>query len=602
MEVCFDPVLPAHKTPIGAAAQGRTVHLKIGISDERFYDSARVVLTKDGETPVRHRMTFCEHAEGFVRFTIEFSALSVGLYFYRFEIFSGAEVFSIGCGADGRGALGSEACFALTVHAADFSGCPWFRGEIMYHVFVDRFFRPVGLPLPEAVRGAKNPVRNRRFHTDFSEPPDWKPNAEGRILNNDFYGGTLDGVCEKLDYLQSLGVGVLYLSPIFEAASNHKYDTGDYEKIDEGFGGLAAFRRLIRAAHGRGMKIVLDGVFNHTGDDSRYFNRYGEYPTAGAFANPDSPFADWYDFSDAERTRYRSWWGIDILPALNNSEGFSRFLTGEGGVLDRWLGEGADGFRLDVADELSEPLIRKIRARLARYPDKLLIGEVWEDASDKIAYDARRHYFLGNELDCVMNYPLRDAIVEAFRERNFRKLERTVRMLLDHYPKCVLDNLMNMLSTHDTARIATALMRDTKALSRADRAKVVLSGEELAEGLRRQRSAAFLQFFLFGNPSIYYGDEIGMQGAEDPFNRAGMDWARTEDSEMLGFYRKLAEVRRALPELKEGEYRTEFCSPEVFVFSRAGRRFGVNESAKDFEREGFAIPAGGFAVEGVSLS
>ena len=605
MQVFFDPLSPACKRPTGAAAQGKPVLLRFQITDERFYDSAWVLLTKDGEDTVWHRMDFEAYEEGRVRFCIRLIGLSCGLYFYRFAVCAGAETFFAGEGGQGCAELGSEGAFALTVHDAALSGCEWFRGTVMYHIFVDRFFRPAGAEMPEgtAGRGSGNPARERIFHRDWEETPCWRPDGEGRILNNDFFGGTLDGVTRKLDYLASLQVGVIYLSPVFEAVSNHKYDTGDYEKIDEGFGGLAAFRRLVRAAHARGMKIVLDGVFNHTGDDSRYFNRYGNYPEPGAWQSRESAWFDWYSFSEWPR-RYRCWWGIETLPAVRGSAAFEDFIAGEGGVLARWLAEGADGFRLDVADELPDGFLRKVRARMSDKPGRLLIGEVWEDASDKIAYGARRQYFSAGELDSVMNYPLRDAIVRSLREGDFRILADCVRRLTDHYPKCVLDNLMNSLSTHDTARIATALVRETKGLSREARAAAVLEGGELEEALRRQRCAAFLQFFLFGNPCIYYGDEIGMQGAEDPFNRAGFCWRETEGDKngMLAFYRRLAGLRRTLPELAEGECRTEFCSESIFVFSRAGRLFGVNESGEAFRFRELEIPARGQAIEGVFQS
>lgn len=601
MEFFFDPLSSACKQPRGAAATGETVTLQFQISDEKFYDSAFVVLTKDGEIPVWHRAAFDAYEGGRVRFRISLSGLSCGLYFYRFAVCAGGETFFAGRGEDGRGALWSEASFALTVHEAGFSGCDWFRGTVMYHIFVDRFFRPLSARPAAQGESFGNPARKRRFHADWEETPDYLPDGAGRILNNDFFGGTLDGVTEKLGYLESLRVGVLYLSPIFEAVSNHKYDTGDYEKIDEGVGGLAAFRRLVAAAHARGMRIVLDGVFNHTGDDSRYFNRYGAYPEPGAFQSRESKYFPWYEFLSFPQ-KYRSWWGIETLPAVRDSEDFETFITGDGGVLDRWLSEGVDGFRLDVVDELPDRFVKKIRERLARYPGKLLIGEVWEDASEKVAYGKRRQYFLGRELDSVMNYPLRDAIVESVKRSDFHILETCVRELCDHYPKCVLDNLMNILSTHDTARLSTALMRDTKLLPRAARAEVLLSGAELEEGLRRQRCAAFLQFFLFGNPCIYYGDEIGMQGAEDPFNRGGFRWRETETSPMLAFYRRLADARTKLPELIKGEYRTEFCTQKVFVFSRAGRLFGVNESNEDVVFRGLKIPAGGQAAEGVFQS
>ena len=283
-------------------------------------------------------------------------------------------------------------------------------------------------------------------------------NAEGKVLNNDFFGGNIRGILEKLDYLQSLHVTVLYLNPIFRSFSNHRYDTGNFMEIDPTFGTEEEFARLVEECRKRGIRIMLDGVFNHTGDDSLYFNKYGRYPGVGAYQSKDSKYYAWYNFIHYPE-KYSAWWGIDNLPAVNEEcPSYADYITGENGVIRYWLKYSLGGFRLDVADELPDEFIEKIRQAVkAADPEAVVLGEVWEDASNKIAYSKRRKYFWGKELDSVMNYPLKDAIIQFILSGDTSLFRQTVAMLRDNYPKSVLDSLMNILGTHDTARILTAL-------------------------------------------------------------------------------------------------------------------------------------------------
>ena len=443
----------------------------------------------------------------------------------------------------------SRGKFRLLVYERDFHAPQWFWGATMYHVFVDRFCRGKG---------------KASLRADAILDEDWEngipqfPKKPGDPLkNNVFFGGNLWGIIEKLDYLQSLGVTVLYLSPIFEAASNHRYDTGDYEKIDPLLGGEEAFDALVKAAHDKGMKIILDGVFNHTGDNSVYFNRYGDYPTVGAYQSQSSRFADWYQF-DQFPNRYDCWWGIDILPRLHQDRAVCReFFTGADGVAAKWLSRGADGFRLDVADELCDDFLDELRqtAKEVTKNEGIIIGEVWENAADKIAYGQRRRYFGGRQLDSVMNYPVRNAILALLIDRDTSTFYNILTDLYSSYPPEVCNSLMNLLGTHDTQRILTILGDPSCG---ADCSNAELSVKRLSPDVRKQaiellKAASVLQYTVFGVPSVYYGDEAGIEGYHDPFCRMPFPWGKEEPS-LVDHYRMLGRLRASHPALRDGDF------------------------------------------------
>jgi hypothetical protein len=291
-------------------------------------------------------------------------------------------------GADGRpdAWFTDDAAYAsayqLTVYRDGYRSSSVLSRGVMYQIFVDRFYRGGSAP------ARADAVMAESWDAEITQYPAY-PGAP--LENNLFYGGDLDGVREKLDYLETLGVRVIYLCPIFEAYSNHKYDTGDYMQVDPMFGGREALDRLLTAAKARGISVILDGVFNHTGSISRYFNKDGRYDSIGAYQSKESPYYSWFRFKN-HPDDYESWWGIKILPAVySDNLDYINFVAGEGGVMDTYQKAGVSGFRLDVVDELSPKLVRAMRARLkSNDPDAPLIGEVWEDASNKIAYTERR--------------------------------------------------------------------------------------------------------------------------------------------------------------------------------------------------------------------
>ena len=438
----------------------------------------------------------------------------------------------------------------LTVYDPAYDTPAWITKGIMYHIFVDRFCPGGDVPCkPYAT-----------LEPDWENGiPEFAEVRGGKLANTTFFGGTLWGVASKMDYIASLGTRCIYLSPVFEARSNHKYDTSDYLRVDEMFGGDEALRAVIDRAKTYGIRVILDGVFNHTGDDSRYFNRYGNYPPEGACDSTASPYYPWYTFHHSP-DKYRCWWDIDILPAVrSDNEEYRRFICGE--VARKWGEMGIGGWRLDVADELANVFLEEFRAAVKDTdPDGVIYGEVWEDASNKIAYDSRRRYFRGYQLDAVMNYPLREAMIAFARDGDGQFLRDTVETLAHNYPPQVLRMQMNNLGTHDTERILTLLAgKCGDDHTNRELSTLRLTTEERALGAARLRCAYAALTCLPGVPCVYYGDEAGMEGWRDPFNRLPYPWGR-EDKKLLSHYRRLGGLRASSPALADGEI--AFCEAD----------------------------------------
>ena len=490
-------------------------------------------------------------------------SLPAGLYYYTFRVKTESGVSYIhSVGDERRGELREEygKCGKFQLLLRDGFACTSFSGSAMYHVFVDRF--RVGGRLYKKPRAVYNEDWNNGI-------PEYGENPGDIFPNNTHFGGNLYGVCEKLDYIKSLGCDIIYLSPVFEAYSNHKYDTGDYEKIDPGFGGLKAFHKLACEAHRRGMKLVLDGVFNHTGSDSVYFNKEKTYPDAGAYNSKHSKYYPWFYFRDYPED-YECWWGVKTLPKLNgNRRSAEEFFCGKDGIVRRWLRQGADGWRLDVADELPDEFLSRVKASASEEnPESVVIGEVWEDASNKLAYGSRRHYFSCCQLDSVMNYPLRDAIIEYTKTGCAENFASAVNVLLMHYPTDVLNNLMNFLGSHDTERIITVL-GGAPAGDRGgtELSTLTMSADEYENGKKLMKFAFTLLCAMPGIPCVYYGDEAGMQGYRDPFNRRPFPWGR-EDAELTNFYADTLNSRKNASPLCRGDAVIEYAEGGILIIRR----------------------------------
>lgn len=449
----------------------------------------------------------------------------------------------------------------LTVY--EDTGTPdWFGRGVTYQIFPDRF-RRTGTP------DVSGMVGRRWLHESWDDQPVFRPDEDGQITNRDFFGGSLAGITEKLDYLQSLSVTTLYLNPIFEAASNHRYDTADYRAIDPLLGDEETFRTLCREAHKRGMRVMLDGVFNHTGSRSRYFNADGFYPELGAAQSQNSPYYDWYSFHPWP-TDYNAWWGVKTLPAVNEQRpAYRQFIfKGEDSVVRHWLRCGADGWRLDVADELPGDFIAGIRCAIEdEKPDGYLLGEVWEDGSNKVAYSQRRRYLLGRETHGLMNYPLRTALLRWLGGGDAAEFRESMETLRANYPPAAFYGAMNFLGTHDTPRILTLLGAEHIPAAKEERAAFALSPAQLARGRAKLRLAGMLLYGFPGSPTLFYGDEAGMQGFEDPLNRGTYPWGR-EDTGLLDFFRALGRLRKERRSLQSGSLTYIYAQGGGLVITR----------------------------------
>ena len=549
MRILYDSKQPQYKTPFGTVTPEEVCTINIHIPSTVGATGVECIFNhENGDHAFNVPLTYKMKKGPYEIYQGRFTVSEPGLYFYYFFIHKrqgGFRLFKEGSNTN----MESGDTWQLSCIPSDFTVPEWAKGGLIYQVFPDRFNK-VGKPNLE---GKLEPYV---VHEDWYEEVHWQPTPEGVVLNNDFYGGNFKGITEKMDYIASLGTNILYLNPIGMAFSSHRYDTGDYKKPDPMLGTEADFQALCAAAHIRGIKVILDGVYSHTGSDSRYFNKNGTFDETGAYNSPESPYFDWYDFHPWP-DEYTSWWNFDTLPTVNKmTPSFLDYIIRDtDSVVAHWLRLGADGFRLDVADELPDEFIKMLKDRIrAIKPDALLIGEVWEDASKKEAYGKRRRYFVDGELDSVMNYPFRTAIIDFMRERDSgRGLQETVMSIMENYPPQVIQCNMNLLGTHDTPRILTALVDDFNG-PREEQAKRTLSRQRLFQAYDRLLMASFLQYMLPGSPSIYYGDEAGMEGYRDPFNRRTYPWGR-EDRHLLNHYRRMGQLRRNNPALRLGDIR-----------------------------------------------
>lgn len=557
-----------YREPLGAVPVSSTVKFFLKLDSK--CESVSFRLWTHEEKEKRYDMKKVE--DGYeINMDFEYS----GSYWYYFILNLEGKLLFYCCkdgftGGEGVVADEPRGSFQITVYNSDLKTPNWFKKSIMYQIFPDRFSKkdPIG-----PYEGARN------IHFNWNEKPNFLNTGSS---NYDFFGGNFKGVIEKLTYLKELGIDVIYFNPVFESPSNHRYDTGDYMKIDSMLGDEKDFEELIVKANELGISIVLDGVFNHTGSDSRYFNKEGHYDEIGAFQSKDSRYYSWYKF-DAYPNVYESWWGIETLPNVNeNDVSFRNFIYGsETSVVNKWMKLGVKGWRLDVADELPDEFLEGFY-RKTKELDKeaVVIGEVWEDASNKRSYGRMRKYVEGKQFDSIMNYPIRKLIIdflaygyfeEGANHRNIDAYELSQKLLnlYNNYPKEIFYSLMNFLSTHDTNRIMTIFGEapNERTLSKKEQSVARFDTEQLDLAIKRLKIAWAFIIAMPGVPCIYYGDETGLYGYRDPFNRSTYPWGN-ENKELIGFFSTMNRYRKEITALSDGNFEILYAKDDIIALQR----------------------------------
>ena len=548
------------KAPFGALKVNEGADIKVNVNDGSVYSIKLVIEKEDENLNFQEVRTVYLEKENDKVYKGKIEPLLLpGVYYYHFQV----EVNRDGHNQTlfyGKVHHNGEACeyslnnlnrYQITVYE-DNKAPEWFKEGVLYHIFVDRFNNGNRTGKPS------NPKKNSFIYANWDDEPMYIKNPNGDIARWDFYGGNLKGIINKLGYLKKLGVSIIYLSPVFESTSNHKYNTCDYKKIDPMFGDEEIFKELIEKAKAKDISIILDGVFSHTGADSIYFNKFNNYDTKGAYKNEDSPYRNWYKFEGSE-DNYDCWWGVKDLPNVNELEPsyMDYIIRDKDSVLNKWTKMGVKGWRLDVVDELPDQFVTEFKKELRNADkDSVLIGEVWEDASNKISYNERRKYLLGNQLDSAMGYPFRKGILSFLKgEMSSYELNDLYMNIKENYPSESFKSNLNLIGSHDVARVKTELNKDM------DKVKLAVLAQMTFEGV----------------PYIYYGDETGLEGGKDPENRKTYPW-KNEDNDLIDFYRHSIQTRYRLKSLLKGE--TEFIytmDNDVFAY----RRFIDDENEDD---------------------
>lgn len=582
--VLYDSRKIEYKKPFGAIRAGEPLFLRLTLKEEAPCRRVKVIFRYENAEPESGYLTQEGESQTFSG-TLQLK--KSGLCFYRFEAEKedGTLIF-IGTTDGVHATLGDWLPeWRLTVYEQDFETPRELGGGIWYQIFPDRFYKGEMAP-PRPVKGP------RIYHETWKERPLFvqdRPDFKG----NDFFGGNLAGIREKLPYLKELGVDLIYLNPIFESGENHRYSTADYEQVDPLLGENSDFEVLCREAREQGIRIVLDGVFSHTGANSKYFNREGLYPDVGAYQSKESPYYHWYHFMEYPQ-KYDCWWGFDSLPCVDElAPDFMEYINGPEGIARLWMERGAFGWRLDVADELPDGFLEAFRNRVKETePESLIIGEVWENAVEKVSYGARRKFLLGKQCDTVMNYPWLEATVALLKGGKTEDFYNAVMDITESYPAPALRCLMNILSTHDTARILNRLGADFIP-AREFQADNYLSEKQRKKGTELLKKAAFLQFSLPGIPCIFYGDELAMEGYGDPYCRGTYPWDGG-DREMLDFYRKMGAVRTAHRSDFAGDCTFEAWEKQVLIFDRGMIRAVMNLAEAPLTVEGEPLLTEGY--------
>lgn len=632
-----------YKSPFGAAPTDSkiTFNLKTGTD---ITEAKLILITSDGTKKLQMTSSgnFADDTSS-KKWTVSYTPSAIGVNSYYFVVSNGSDVKAYGdddgyMGSGTGGNIGSVQYYNLNVYDKNFKTPDWMKNAVVYQIFPDRFFD--GDTSNDHAQTTSRGSTNYEFPSDWYKVPEdpaleYKTDSSGAILydkdgkpipnpdfkgktrgdgiwNNEIYGGDLKGISEKLDYLKALGVNTLYLNPISQSISSHRYDTTDYTHVDPLLGHDEDFAELTRQAKKRGMHIILDGVFNHVCDDSVYFDRYGKYMakskplgayqywsrvydimnTKGVtqqeaekqvtnyFASigiTDLHYKDWFKVynkkvpasaNDPEHYDYLDWSGYDSLVTIQHLDGSEynikswddEIIDGPNSNSRKWLRNGASGWRLDVANEIADDVWPHFRKAVKEEGDNVIIGEIWTDASK---------YLLGDKFDSVMNYRFRDAVL-AFVDNDSSnpvdavKAMKELELIREEYPKEAFEAMLNLVDSHDTQRVISALDGYKKSVHD-------IASNPSKEAYAKDKLIPLIQMTYPGAPCIYYGDEAGMAGADDPDNRRGMIWGKG-DKATVEWYAKLANIRNSYPVLRTGDIKPitldDSCKSDVMAFSR----------------------------------
>lgn len=575
----------AYRSPGGAVVAKTRVRLRLDLELKQKVSSVMLRLWRDnvGESLINMKREML--GDNRFRYACEIDMPEKGcLLWYYFIIVSETKTFFYGNNMENLGGEGKiydqdPPSYQITVFNEGAVTPDWFKHAVMYQIFPDRFYRSGDV---SAVK------KDAVIHSSWENTPFYFKDVDTKeIVSYDFFGGNIAGMIEKLPYLQELGISAIYLNPVFEAASNHRYDTGDYHKIDPLLGTNELFSEFCRKAAEFGIRVILDGVFSHTGSDSKYFNREGSYDSIGAFQSADSPYYDWYAFKQ-HPGEYESWWGFTTLPNVKETTAsyMNFIINDDDSVLKYWLKQGISGWRLDVIDELPAAFSQRFFQVLKEEnPEAVLIGEVWEDASNKISYGSPREYLCGQEMDSAMNYPFRRIVLDfALGHADAHETHRKIMSLAENYPKQNFYAMMNLIGSHDVERVLTLLGEAPfyDGMPAIQQARFCLSNEQYQLAAARLKVLSLWQMTFPGVPSIYYGDEAGMQGFRDPYNRGAFVWGK-EDQYLQSWYKKIIGLRNRYCALRTGEFIPLIHQGDVYGYARRifGGKDAFGKSAED---------------------
>lgn len=561
-----------YRYPFGSVSCGARINIRLKIQSRSYPQSVELLLIVNNKKQNYPMILTDERGNEYVYEGEVIASSFPCLMWYYFHVVIDGKSFYYGNNKSMLGGIGetyfrAPKSYQITVHKKGLSTPNWIKDSVMYQIFVDRFFNG------NEDNRIENPKENSLIHSHWKNTPIYIRDIEkGNVVRWDFFGGNLLGVIKKLPYLKNLGITAVYLNPIFESSSNHKYDTADFRNVDSMFGTNELFKELCSMAREYGIYIILDGVFSHTGSDSIYFNKDGNYPGLGAYQSENSPYYRWYKFQEYP-DKYESWWGVDSLPNVNEMEpGYQDFIIhDENSVSQYWLKHGARGWRLDVVDELPGEFLKMLRKAVKQEdPEAILLGEVWEDASNKVSYGEQREYLLGDELDSVTNYPFRKTVLDFILDNiDAYTLYCRLMSLYENYPLHHFYSTMNLIGSHDVARALTLVgeMPPEEHLSLDEKYKLQLTPDQMNLAISRMKLLSLFQMTFPGMPCIYYGDEVGMEGYGDPLCRKTYPWG-FENHELLDWYKKIISLRHEFDALKTGKWLSIIMEHNIYGFIR----------------------------------